>query len=121
MILGKCPYCEGNFEVKILASGNLRHFPPTSDPASTCGGPNACPEVGSPTSQFWGPPRATGCTAAGLDLSARCEKLIGDYGTPFPRFESLIGRGPPNAVSKYVVGSTITITVRLKMQSSVRG
>ena len=107
---GACPYCEGKFEVKILASGNLRHFPPTSDSASTCGGPNACPEVGSPTSLFWGPPRGLGCTAAGLDLSTYCEKLVGDYGTPFPKFESLIGRGPSNAISKYVAGSTIKIT-----------
>jgi hypothetical protein len=105
----KC--CELNFEVKILRSANLRHFPPTSDPADTCGGPNACPEIGFPTSQFWGgTPGGPGCTEPGRDLSLFCEKLIGDYGTPFPNVESFIGRPPMTAISEYGVGATMTIT-----------
>ena len=101
----KC--CAQTFQINILASGNLRHYPATSSPASTCGGPNACPAIGVPTSDNWGTP---GCVTLGLDLSGVCEKLVGDYGTPFPRFESVVGKGPLNAVSRYVSGSTITIT-----------
>ena len=106
----KC--CKDEFEIQILRSGNMRHWPPTSSPASTCGGPNACPQVGFPTSFFWDEP---GCDSLGFDLSTYCEKLIGDYGTPFPRFQHVMGKGPAdtpfaNQLSKYVSGSTITLT-----------
>ena len=102
--------CEKNFQLKILRTANLRHFPPTSDAADTCGGPNACPEVGFPVSEFWGPPGGPGCSELGTDLSLYCEKLIGDYGTPFPNVAAFVGAPPTNAVSRYVEGSTISIT-----------
>ncbi len=45
--------CNGTFSLTIRREGGLRNYPPTSDAASTCGGPESCKQVGlSSESEF---------------------------------------------------------------------
>ena len=97
--------CNETFTVHVSAAGNLRQFPPTSDVTSTCGGPQVCNQIGTPSSKFWGT-----CTFLKQNLSGICQKLQGNYGKPYPRIISLFGQGPNDGRSDYRSGVNISIT-----------
>ncbi len=98
----KC--CDWRFQVNVLEGGCLRQYPPTAAPTATCGGPQACKQVGEPHRKFWGT-----CSSLGQNFSNVCQKMEGNYGKPYPRISSLFGQGPGEGATHYGSGVSVTI------------